>query len=185
MVMPDLARRHTVPELLQRPPDGRRHELLSGELVVTPAPGQRHQLVVERLHDALRDYLTPLGLRRGLFGVAADISWDAETLVQPDLFVVSPEEVTGDWASCRTLFLAVEVVSPASARTDRVLKRRRYQEAGVSSYWIVDPEARLVETWHPADLRPEIATEHLRWQVTEHATELLLPLGPLFDDLPE
>jgi Uma2 family endonuclease len=185
MVMPDLARRHTVPDLLHLPADGRRYQLLAGELVVTPAPGQRHQLVVERLHDALRDYLTPLGLRRGMFSVAADISWDAETLVQPDLFVVAPDELSGNWATCRTLFLAVEVISPASARTDRVLKRQRYQEAGVGSYWIVDSEARLVEIWRPADLRPEIATELLRWQVTEDAPELLLPLVPLFEDLPE
>jgi hypothetical protein len=44
--------------------------------------------------------------------------------VQPDVFVVPAQEVTGDWRDCKTLLLAVEVVSPGSARGDRVKKRR-------------------------------------------------------------
>jgi hypothetical protein len=38
----------------------------------------------------------------------------------------------------RTCWLVAEILSPASARYDRFLKRRRYPEAGVPLYWIVE-----------------------------------------------
>lgn len=40
--------------------------------------------------------------------------------------------------------LVVEVLSPSSSKTDRTLKYRKYREAGVREYWIVDPKARRV-----------------------------------------
>ena len=60
--------------------------------------------------------------------------------------------------------LAVEVLSPSTARADRTVKRRLYQRAGVPEYWIVDLEARLVERWRPADERPEVLTDTLTWR---------------------
>lgn len=37
------------------------------------------------------------------------------------------------------MVLAVEVLSPSTGRKDRVWKRARYEEAGVPSYWLIDP----------------------------------------------
>ena len=37
------------------------------------------------------------------------------------------------------MLLVVEVVSPGSTRTDHVLKRSEYADAGIPHYWIVDP----------------------------------------------
>ena len=65
-----------------------------------------------------------------------------------------------------------------------MVKRRLYQRQGVATYWIVDPDAALVELWHPGDERPEIVTDALRWRVTTDADELLIDLGVLFGDLP-
>jgi Uma2 family endonuclease len=36
------------------------------------------------------------------------------------------------------VLLAVEVVSPGSRRTDHVMKRAEYADAGIPHYWIVD-----------------------------------------------
>ena len=102
---------------------------------------------------------------------------------QPDLFVVPAAEVSGSWKSYKTLLLAIEVLSPSSARYDRVTKRRLYQRHGVGTYWVVDIEAGMVEVWHPEDERPEIATDVLRWRVAEEAEELLIELGELFREL--
>jgi len=44
----------------------------------------------------------------------------------------------------RELLLAIEEISPSSARMDRVTRRRGYQ-SHVSEYWIVDVDARIVE----------------------------------------
>ncbi|CAM3372035.1 Uma2 family endonuclease [Occultella aeris] len=37
--------------------------------------------------------------------------------------------------------LAVEVLSPSIRRKDLVLKRSKYEDCGVQSYWIIDPRA--------------------------------------------
>ena len=185
MAMPDLARRYTVADVLAFPEDGRRYELIRGELVVSPAPMPRHQELIARLAVLLRRYCEHEANDLRTFLGPADISWDDETLVQPDLFVVPVSQATNDWRTFQDLVLAVEVISPSSRRADRVEKRRLYQSHRVGTYWIVDEESRLVEVWHPEDARPEIVTDELRWRGTPETPELVIPLEELFAGLPE
>ena len=72
------------------------------------------------------------------------------------------------------------MLSPSTARYDRTLKRKRYQRAGVPEYWIVDPDARVIERWRPEDERPEVASESLSWQPVPGTSPLLLDLPALF-----
>jgi Uma2 family endonuclease len=185
MGMPDTARRYTVDEVLAFPSDGNRYELVDGELLVTPAPAPRHQIVVGRLDRVIGGYLDRHPGVAALFPSPADISWDREKLVQPDLFVVPAREVSNNWKTFRTLLLAIEIVSPSSARGDRLVKRRLYQRQQVATYWIVDPDARLVEVWRPDDERPAILTDVLRWRVAPDADELIVDVASLFEGLPE
>lgn len=180
MVMPDLAQRYTAQMVRDLPEDGNRYEVVHGELLVTPAPRMMHQSVLGRLYAWLRGYLEPLGLADTLLFSPADISWDDDTLVQPDLFVVAATELSPDWSTFKTLLLAVEILSPSSARADRVVKRRLHQEQRVATYWVVDEEARVVEVWRPEDPRPEIATERVRWPVESGAPEVTIELADLF-----
>ena len=184
MAMPQLAPRYTVADVLAMPDDGVRRELIGGRLIVSPGPRPRHQEVIARLLVTMRAYVT--GNAPGLRVVAspADISWDDETLVQPDLFVVPAAQATNDWSSYRDLVLAVEVISPSSRRTDRVEKRQLYQARGVGTYWIVDHEAEVVEVWRVGEDRPEIVTDVLTWRATVGSPELAIPLGELFAGLP-
>ncbi len=184
MGMPDTVHRYTVPEVLAFPDDGNRYEVVHGELLVTPAPRPRHQAVLGNVYAALRGYLATVARERTIFTAPADISWDDKTLVQPDILVVPPDEVTDDWKSYKTLVLAVEVLSPSTSRADRVIKRRLYQERRVATHWIVDIDAALVEVWHPDDERPEIVTDVLSWRVTPEAPELTIDINELFADLP-
>jgi Uma2 family endonuclease len=107
-----------------------------------------------------------------------------EVYVQPDVLVAPPAEVSSDWRTITHLWLVVEVLSPSSARGDRLVKRRAYQEAGVATYWAVDPDRQVVEVWHPGDEVPELATRDLVWRVTTGAPELRLDLTELFARLP-
>ena len=54
------------------------------------------------------------------------------------------------WSDVKSLLLAVEILSPSSLRTDRVVKRDFYLANGVAEYWIIDLEARVLERWTPA-----------------------------------
>lgn len=180
MGMPDTAR-YTVDEVLAFPDDGNRYEVVHGELLVTPSPSQPHQGILAELHFLLESYLRPFRAVARAYFAPADIIWGPEDLVQPDLFVVSAAEVTGNWRDCQHLLLAVEVLSPSSARADRVIKRRLYQERGVATYWMFDSSAKVVEVWHPEDARPEIVTDVLRWRAAPELPELSLNLPALFE----
>jgi Uma2 family endonuclease len=162
------------------PDDGNRYESVHGELLVTPAPRPLHQVVLGRLWGALWQYLErhPVGL---LLSSPADLSWGPDILVQPDLFVVDWDEARAlEWARMRTLLLAVEVLSPSTARYDRFTKRRLYQEVGVGSYWIVDPPARAVDVWTPTDTFPITAEQRLTWHPAGAEAPLSIVLDTLF-----
>jgi Uma2 family endonuclease len=181
MGMPLTAERWTAERVRALPDDGNRYETIAGELFVTPAPSFDHQDAVLRFVHPILDYLERTGA--GYPAVSpADIEFDVETLVQPDLFVVPLVEGRRPrrWSDISQLLLAVEVLSPSTARADRTVKRRLFQRVGVPNYWIVDVEARLVEIWRPGDGRPEIATETLLWQPDPALEPLVIELPPLF-----
>lgn len=165
------------------PDDGNRYEVVYGELLVTPAPRPWHQILVHRLSLALGNYLQsePVGI---VLTAPADISWGPDVLVQPDLFVIPPEEArTLNWSRMRTLLLVAEVLSPSTARGDRFLKRLRYREAGVPHYWLVDGDERSVEVWTPSDDFPAIERERLVWHPPGTREPFTLRLEALFRPL--
>ena len=81
------------------------------------------------------------------------------------------------------VLVAVEVLSPSSARYDKVVKRRLYQQVGLSEYWLVDPDARTVERWQPNDERPEILEDKLIWQPAEVQEPFVLDIVELFREV--
>jgi Uma2 family endonuclease len=162
------------------PDDGNRYETVHGELLVTPAPRAWHQEIVARILLCLREYLTTHRVGHVLLS-PADISWGPDVLVQPDVFVVDLTEArTLDWTRMRHLLLAVEVLSPSSVRADRFTKRRLYQEVGVGTYWVVDPDERTVEVWTPADTYPAVERERVTWMPEGAREPLTLELTELF-----
>lgn len=173
----------TVERALALPDDGNRYEVLDGELFVTPAPSLRHQLVLARLFRALDDHVRDRRLGWLLWS-PADIVFSPRRLLQPDLFVVpwrdgGPPQA---WSDVKTLLLAIEAVSPGTARADRHRKRLIYQSEGVPEYWIVDADARLVERWRPGDERPEILHDELAWQPRTEVAPLRLSIPTLFEE---
>jgi Uma2 family endonuclease len=121
-------------------------KLVTGELLVSPAPRWIHQTGVKRLLFLLDPYVVRHNLRTALFA-PADLDLRAGQLVQPDLFVVPPIDGRRPigWEECGVPILIAEVLSPSTARYDRITIRRRYQRSGVPAYWVVDLDARLVE----------------------------------------
>lgn len=162
---------------------GKRFECVDGELLASPSPRLSHQWTVGALFDALNAYCRVHGI--GAVGVApSDFELDRFTLVQPDVFIVplvnGRRPVTVEELAHPLLF--VEVLSPSTARADRVIKRASYQRHGVP-YWIVDLEARLVERWRPDAEGPEIVTETLVWQPEGEFTPCVIELPALFAEV--
>ena len=165
MSMAETARIWTRADVLAIPDDGNRYELLDGELLVTPSPRGIHQRGVLELYRRVDPYVREHRLGYTMLA-PADLDLQSDQVLQPDLFVgglVDGREPV-DWGDYAIPLLVAEIVSPATVRSDRVTKRRRYQHAGGPAYWVVDLDARLVEIWSPEAERPAIADEALTWQ---------------------
>ncbi len=135
--MPRTGEEWTVDDLDRLPDDGLQYELLDGLLLVTPAPVPVHQRAIGNLYLLLRAACPP-----GQEVFLAPLDWrpDLRTSLQPDLLVVGNDDV-GEKNVTAPLTLAVEVLSPSTRRKDLVLKRSKYEECGVQSYWVIDPKA--------------------------------------------
>ncbi len=181
MVMPAITR-YSADMVRALPDDGNRYETVHGELLVSPAPSVWHQLVLARAFEALASYLCEEGIRDQLLWSPADISFDEDTLVQPDLFVADTGTSlrTGAWADITTLHLVIEILGPSTHRADRTIKRRLYQEQRIPHYWIVDIEQRQVEIWTPDARMPIIERERLTWRHPAAASECVVEVPVLF-----
>ena len=185
MGMPNAVERWTRDMVWALPDDGRRYELINGELVVTPSPAYPHQRAVTDLIFYLKQAISrsPGSAARVLVS-PADLSLGEEEILQPDLFIYQSQSgrPLSDWREITTLLVAIEVLSPSTARYDRGLKRLRYQRARVPEYWIVDLDGRLIERWRPDDTRPEVLTDRLQWASGDGA-ELDLDLREFFREV--
>lgn len=131
-----MSRPFTVADLEAMPDDGRRYELIDGELLVSPAPGWSHQEAAQTLYVILRS-ACPRDLRVLMAPFAVRI--DKFNELQPDVLVAKFADLTEPNLPTAPL-LAVEVVSPNSGLRDRSLKKAVYERMGVPSYWLVDPD---------------------------------------------
>ena len=182
MAMPAVSQRRWTADDVRALPDepGKRFECVDGELLVSPSPRLPHQSMVGEFWRTIDDYVRAQRIGAG-FMAPGDLELDAFTLVQPDVYVLP----LVDGRRPRTVeeigfpLLFVEVLSPGTARYDRIVKRGRYQRYGVE-YWIVDLEARLLERWMPDSDRPEILTDAISWMPTGATSALRLDLAPMF-----
>ena len=181
MGMPHATLRWTTDMVQSLPDDGNRYELVDGALLVTPAPVPIHQRAVGLLARLLTEYVDQLRLGE-VFESPADVQLEPETIVQPDVFVVplAGGRGPGAWSELSLLLLVIEILSPSTARHDRVTKRRFFQRVGVPEYWIVDADSRVVERWRPGDERPEVLDATLAWHPEGAAAPLVLDLAAFF-----
>jgi Uma2 family endonuclease len=138
----------TYEDYVELPDDGRRYEILDGELAVSPAPGTRHQGVSGNLAFILHGHVREHRLGR-VYAAPIDVILSRRTIVQPDLVFVAAgrESIITERAIEGHPDLVVEILSPDSSRRDRVAKARLYARLGIRHYWIVDPVARTLEAY--------------------------------------
>ena len=156
------------------PDDGLRHELIDGQFVMTPAPGSAHQIVSNSLHLKLGVLLANTGL------VALYAPLDVvlgPNVVEPDL-LVTPRAALGEHDLSTPPLLAVEILSPSTARIDRGRKRNLYEEFGVHSYWIVNPSEPSVTIMELDGGRYEVVAHAVGDQSVSVASPVALTFTP-------
>jgi Uma2 family endonuclease len=147
------------------PDDGLRHELIDGEHYVTLSPNTKHQKVLGNMHLLIGTWLRahPLG---EAFLAPFDVVFTPFDVVEPDLLYMSNEraaEILTDANVQGVPELVVEIGSPSTRKRDETVKRLLYERAGVSEYWVVDPELDVIRVYRrdgerfarPAELSAE------------------------------
>ncbi|WP_209307627.1 Uma2 family endonuclease [Geodermatophilus sp. DF01-2] len=175
----------TAEQLMDLPDDGRRRELVDGELKEMAPAGFHHGQVALTIGALLRDHV-----RRDRLGVAVAaetgfrLSRDPDTVRAPDVAFVAEHRLPPRSERQRFLDLApdlaVEVVSPSDRAADVTEKALAWLAAGTSLVWVVYPVQRVVAV-HAADG----TVAHVRADGEIEGGEVLpglrLPVADLFE----
>jgi Uma2 family endonuclease len=151
---------------------------MEGSLVMSPSPTAGHMFAVLELAVQIRQQL-PAHLR-----VIPDVDINLELAPpnqpgfsrRPDLIIVDHAalvrvEAEGGLIRASEVLVVIEIVSPGSRRTDNVVKRAEYADAGIPRYWIVDIE-------QPVSLVACQLTEEFGYQDDEAATNTFSTTEP-------
>ena len=170
------------------PDDGKRHELIDGEHYVTPSPNTKHQRILGSLHLLIGSWLESHGVGQ-VFMAPYDVVVSDLDVVEPDLFYLSNEraaKVLTPLHAKGVPELVIEIASKATRKRDETIKRRLYEQAGVSEYWVVDPEVDAVRVYRRDGdrfARPiELSREAGDVMTTALLPGLQIPLTRVFRD---
>lgn len=153
MALPQKQDHYTLADILSWD-ENERVELLQGSLVMMAPPSRAHQKICGELHRQIANYLegkkceiypAPFGVR--LFEESGSSPDGVDTIVEPDLTVICDLSKLDDGGCKGAPDLVVEVLSPSTRRHDQLVKFNLYQQAGVAEYWIVDPEAKSIQSF--------------------------------------
>ena len=131
------------------PDDGLRHELIDGEHYVTPSPNTKHQKIVVTLAARIFNWVEEHNASK-IFVAPFDVVFTKFDVVEPDVVYMSNEraaEVLTDANIQGVPELVVEIGSPSTRKRDETVKRALYERAGVSEYWVIDPELDVVRVY--------------------------------------
>jgi Uma2 family endonuclease len=128
----------------------KRYELIDGEAYMLAAPTVSHQAISGELFGRFWNFLQgkPCQVFTAPFDVRLFPREDDgdDTVVQPDLLVVCDKSKLSDNRACRGApDLVIEILSPSNTNTALLLKFKKYLEAGVREYWLIDPETKDVQ----------------------------------------
>ncbi len=136
----------TYDDYLTLPNDGKRYELLEGELFMTPAPTTEHQQILLRLLRILDDF--SIHNKTGtVFPAPTDVVLSMTDVVEPDIIYISKERehIITKRNIIAAPDLVIEILSEGTETVDRTLKKALYEKYGVMEYWIIDPDQKVIE----------------------------------------
>ncbi|MCD8119881.1 MAG: Uma2 family endonuclease [Lachnospiraceae bacterium] len=130
-------------------PDNIRAELIDGEMYLMSCPSWKHQRIVTRLSSLLYQYVDSKNGDCEVSSAPFDVQLDCNmwTMVQPDIMIICNPDRIMDNRICGAPDFVVEVLSPSTRKKDQTIKLRKYREAGVREYWMIDPEKEQIEVY--------------------------------------
>ena len=145
----------TSADLLLMPDDGKRYEVIQGELHVAKQPSYQHQFACGRVFRFLDEWNDRSGL--GIAIEAPGLIFAEDDDVAPDLVWISrargPQVFGVDGKLHSAPELVIEVLSPGltNRQRDCQAKLKLYSRRGVLEYWIVDWQQQQAEVYRRSD----------------------------------
>ena len=170
--------RFTSRDLESMPDDGKRYEIVDGELIVSKQPHYYHQRVCSNLCFVLESWIRGTG--SGQVSIAPGLIFADDDDVAPDIVWLSTTRLGAVLSEDGKLHaapeLVVEVLSPGETnhRRDREAKLKLYSRRGVDEYWIVDWQLGRMEIYRRERTQLELAA------TLQEGDEILSPLLPGF-----
>ena len=155
-----------------------RVEIIDGVPYLQAAPLRIHQETLSELHRQIANFLVGKECKvyPAPFHVVLDLDEapinekDRKNVFEPDLTIVCDKSKLDERGCKGTPDLVVEIISPSTARKDKVDKFNKYEQAGVREYWIVEPTEKIVSVFTLQENkrygRPDMYTEDDQVNVT-------------------
>ncbi len=122
-------------------PEGKRAELIDGQIYFMSPPTYKHQKIISILHAIIYNYIKS---KNGSCEVlpapfAVFLTKNKKNYVEPDISVICDKSKLTEKGCVGSPDWIIEVVSPSSKTMDYHTKLFQYRNTGVKEYWIVDP----------------------------------------------
>ena len=127
-------------------PDDVRAELIDGVIFLMSAPRTFHQVISVRIIARISAYIDKHGGSCIPFSAPTDVQLDCDdkTIVQPDVFIVCDRSKITPLRIFGAPDFIIEILSPSTWEKDMFIKGRKYKNAGVREYWLIDPKRKVV-----------------------------------------
>ena len=135
--------------------EGKRYEIIDGDLYVSHAPSYEHQDTSGAIYEELQVWSRATGLGRAVFAPGVIFAEDDDVI--PDVMWLSNarlrsgRDAVGHFIVAPELVIEVLSPGPANERRDREVKLKLYSRQGVREYWIVDWQRHGIKVYRRAD----------------------------------
>ena len=157
--MPLLKDDHYTIEDIYALPEGKRAELIDGQIYDMAPPSPLHQELVQQLSRTIGNYIEKKGGSCKVYPApfAVFLNEDDTTYVEPDISVVCDKSKISHRGCEGAPDFVIEIVSPSSRKMDYALKNTLYTNSDVREYWIVDPAIKRTTVYrYDNDVAPII-----------------------------
>ena len=143
----------TADDLLRLPRNGKRYELVKGELVEMAPPGDEHGEIAATIARILGTFVVEHGLGSVRVESGFQLSREPDTVRAPDVAFVATDRLIrprpkGYYPGAPDV--AIEILSPNDTFREVQERIEAWLSAGAKSVWLVDPDRRRVMVYaHP------------------------------------
>ena len=130
-------------------PNGKRAELIDGQIYDMAPPSRIHQKIIQFMSMAIGNYIAGKNGTCEVYPApfAVFLNQDDTNYVEPDISVICDRDKLDEHGCNGAPDWMIEVVSPSSKRMDRSIKLFKYRSAGVREYWMIDQAKNAVTVY--------------------------------------